>query len=77
MTPQEIEQHVDTLFSKSVTFKGLLWGSSTENLMGMQFKDLPSGAADQLRQVLVKKGNLNPTNNDILNLYRRIHVSAN
>lgn len=73
-TPEEVEDHIDRLFLKSVEFKGVLWGTNTENLMGMQFKDVPSAAVDGLRTALMQNGNRAPTNNDILNLYRKLHA---
>ena len=74
LTAEEVEQHIDKLFTTSVDFRSTLWGKSTETLMAMQIGDLPSGAADGLKQALVQSGNRNPTNNDILNLYRKLHT---
>lgn len=74
-TPAEVEKHIDSLFSKSVTFRNSLWGgTSSQPLMQLQIGDLPSGAADGLRNSLIASGNKAPTNTDILNLYRRVHV---
>lgn len=78
MTPEQITTHIDGLFAKDVQFRNSLWGgTSVQNLMSMQIGDLPSGAADQIKDALIKSGNRAPTNNDILNLYRKLHASAN
>jgi soluble lytic murein transglycosylase len=74
-TEDETRAHIDTLFAKSVGFRNTLWGTThSENLMGMKLDDLPSGAAEGLRVALVKQGNKNPTDTDVLNLYRKIHA---
>lgn len=80
MTPDEINDHINGLFSTNVQFKNTVFGfdtggSTSQNLMSMTLKDLPSGAADGLRTALAKQGNKAPTDTDILNLYRKIHVS--
>ncbi len=78
MTQAEIVGHVNGLFSTSVDFRntlfGMTTGSSSENLMSMTLKDLPTGAADGLRAALVKQGNKAPSDTDVLNLYRKMHV---
>ncbi len=76
-TPEEVETHIDKLFTSSVEMSGVLWGTNTRNLMSMQIGDLPSGAEDGLRQALVAAGNKKPTNTDILNLYRKINTRGN
>ena len=77
-TPEQIATHIDGLFTKDVQFRNSLWGgSSAQNLMSMQIGDLPSGAADKLKSALLSSGNRSPTNNDILNLYRKLHATAN
>ena len=73
-TRDEVNKHIDGLFASSVDFKGALWGTSTQNLMSMELKDLPSGAAEGLKLALVNSGNKAPTNNDILNLYRKMRT---
>jgi soluble lytic murein transglycosylase len=78
LTPGEIVDHINGLFSTSVDFKNTLWYGGTEtgsqNLMSMQLKDLPDGAAPQLRQALVQNGNKAPSDADVLNLYRKLHA---
>ena len=74
MTPEEIEGHLDKLFTASVEMKGVLWGKSDVPVMGLQLGDVPSQARDGLRQALVASGIKAPTNNDILNLYRKLHT---
>jgi soluble lytic murein transglycosylase len=77
-TPQEVEEHIDRLFAQSVefrkTFLGFDRGTDSQNLMSMQIGDLPSGAAEGLRTALISHGNKNPTDNDVLNLYRTMHA---
>ena len=79
LTPAEIVDHVNGLFSSSVEFKNTLFGvatggTSAQNLMSMRLGDLPSGAAEGLRTALVKQGNKAPSDTDVLNLYRKLHV---
>ena len=74
MTAEEIANHVHKLFATDVQFKGTLWGSNTQKLMDMKLGDVPSEAKAGLRQSLIAQGNKNPTDTDILNLYRRLHV---
>lgn len=75
LTPEEVEQHIDKLFATSVSFRNSLWGNtSTETLLAMQVGDLPAGAYDGLKAALVQSGRANPTDNDILNLYRKLHT---
>ncbi len=79
MTPAEIEDHIDGLFAKSVEFRtsflGFDTGTTTRNLVEMQFKDIPRSAAEGLKKALVDNGNKAPTEADILNLYRKLHAA--
>lgn len=77
MTAEEIDTHVHKLFATDVKFKRTVFGfsaDSSEKLMSMEFSGLPPSAKDGLRQSLIAQGNKNPTDTDILNLYRRLHV---
>lgn len=78
LTPEEINDHIHKLFATDVNFKNTLWyggtSESSTKLMTMQLGDLPDGAADGIKQALIAKGNKAPTDTDILNLYRRMHV---
>lgn len=79
MTPDQINAHISNLFAKDVTFHNTLWyggqgADTSQKLMAMQLADLPSGAADGLKKSLIASGNKAPTNNDILNLYRKLHA---
>lgn len=73
-TPEEVEQHIDKLFTASVELPGLLWGTNVQNLMAMALGDLPSGSEEGLRQALIDAGNKKPTDTDILNLYRKLNI---
>ena len=80
LTPEQIDNHIHNLFATDVTFKNTLWyggqgANSSQKLMTMQLGDLPSGAAAGIRQSLVAMGNKAPTDTDVLNLYRKLHVS--
>lgn len=75
LTPEEVEKHIDKLFATSVSFRDSLWGTTgTETLMAMQVSDLPSNAYEGLKAALIQSGRANPTDNDILNLYRKLHT---
>lgn len=79
MTPVEIQQHIGNLFAKDATFRNTtLFGAPTESsekLMKMQLKDMPVDSVDAMRKVLIRNGNKNPTDGDILNLYRRAKLA--
>jgi soluble lytic murein transglycosylase len=76
-TPAELEQHVDGLFAKSVEFQNTLLGFSTgkssQTMLSMTLKDLPDGAADGIRRALIQSGVRNPTNQDVLLRYWKLH----
>lgn len=78
MTAEQVQQHISKLFTTDVSFKNTLWYGGHENtsqkLMAMQLTDLPTGAAEGIRQSLIAAGNKAPTNTDILNQYRRLHA---
>lgn len=78
LTPGDIEAHIDGLFSKSVQFRntvfGIPTGTSTQNLMSMQVKDLPSGAYEGIKKALIAHGNAAPDDGTILNVYRNLHA---
>lgn len=79
MTADQIDQHIHQLFASDVSFKTTLFGvptgSSSTKLMTMGLSDLPTGAADGLKKSLIASGNKAPTDTDVLNLYRKLHVS--
>ena len=55
------------------TFIGFDTGSGAMPLMKMGYGDLPSDAREGIKKALIKNGNPNPTKQDILNAYWRIH----
>jgi soluble lytic murein transglycosylase len=73
-TAAEIDAHLDTLFSKDVTFRttrlGIFSSTKPENLMSMQVDDIPQDSLQQLRQAFAARGKASPTNTDLLNAYR-------
>lgn len=75
MSPEQINTHIHNLFATDVGFRSVLFGSpSSMKLMSMQLGDLPNGAAEGIKKALVASGNKAPTDTDVLNLYRRLHV---
>lgn len=78
MTAAEIQDHIGKLFATDVTFKNAVWYSSTttdtsQKLMSVTMKDIPTDVTDQIRRSLIKNGNKAPTPTDVLNQYRRLH----
>ena len=55
------------------TFIGFDTGSGAMPLMKMGYGDLPLDAREGIKKALIKNGNPNPTKQDILNAYWRIH----
>jgi soluble lytic murein transglycosylase len=78
MTPVEIHDYVNKLahLSAGFTNTGIFGGQSTssQTVMSMTVKDLPDGAYQGLKQDLIAGGNKAPTDTDILNRYRELHV---
>jgi soluble lytic murein transglycosylase len=76
MTPQEIGDRVDSLFSKSVDFKSALSVvfDGSKNLMEMQPGDVPGKMRDAIKAKFAARGVKNPTDYDVLNVYRRLHA---
>lgn len=79
MTADQVNTHIAGLFAKDVTFKNTLWhggagADTSQRLMSMTVTDLPAGAAEGLKAALIKNGNKAPTNTDVINLYRKLHV---
>lgn len=75
MTPQEIEQRIDTLFTKQVITPGILFGDKSQPLMGVKIGDIPSADKDRITNYLKAKGQLNPSDTDVLNLYRSLKLA--
>jgi soluble lytic murein transglycosylase len=78
MSPDDIEAHINNLFAKNVSFKntvfGIPTGTSQQNLMSMKVGDLPSGAYEGIKTALKQHGVANPSDADVLNQYRKMHV---
>lgn len=74
-SPSEIDQFLNSLFTKSVTVPGMLWGTNTYTAMAMKYGDVPSADRDQLIQAFAAHGVPNPTHTDILNAYWRMKLS--
>lgn len=74
-SPEQIEQRIDTLFSQSLELKqqpGLfnLFGSSkNQQMMTMKTGDIPPKDRAAIKDAFKRAGNMNPTDNDILEKY--------
>ncbi len=66
MTPQELEQRVDTLFAKNVNLRGFFGGWSAKPILSMQYGDIPSADRDKLEAAMP-----HATDNDRLYAYQR------
>lgn len=75
MTPQEIEQRVDGIFTKQIITPGILYGTNSKPVMATTISDVPSATVDRIKIFLATKGNTNPNDNDVLNLYRRMEMN--
>jgi soluble lytic murein transglycosylase len=76
MTPQEVSDTVDSLFAKNVTFKNTLFGietggTSSQPLLGMKVGDIPSDTRAAIKQSFAARGQMNPSDSDILGAYFR------
>lgn len=67
-TDAEVAQHINSLFLKNQTIKGLLFGYSG-SMMGIKVDDLPSGTKDELKKALKAAGNSSPTDGQIMEQY--------
>lgn len=74
---QETQQSLDKLFATNINFRssflGVSTGTSSQRMMTMTSKDLPSGAYDGIKQDLIRGGNANPTDRDIMLQYWSLH----
>lgn len=77
MSEDELTKFVDATFAKDVNFKSTLAGfsisSSSTKMITMRASDLPDGAYQGIKKAMVEKGSKNPTDNDILQQYWRMH----
>lgn len=73
MTPAEIEQHVDSLFAKDLTFRktfaGFETGSGQQNMLTMKVGDIPGDALVQIKQAFEMQGIKKPTDDQLLRTY--------
>jgi soluble lytic murein transglycosylase len=75
MTPAEIEEHVDSLFSKDITFRSTLFGmgipgmASTKPLMQMTASDIPSPDSDAIKAAFAARGIAKPTDDQVIRAY--------
>lgn len=75
MTPDEVEKSIDTMFSKQVITPGLLgFGTRSQPVMKMDVGDIPSKDADRIKAFYNSKGISNPTDHDVLNLFRMMEM---
>ena len=73
----QIGKSLDRLMSTNVEFRtsfiGFDTGSGSKQLVKMDYSSLPKDAKEGIRNALIKRGNANPTNQDVLNYYWRLH----
>lgn len=73
----ETQKSLDRLFATNVQFRnsflGFSTGTTSQRMMTMTSKDLPAGAYDGIKQDLIKGGNTNPTDRDIMLQYWSLH----
>lgn len=74
---EETQKSLDRLFATNVQFRnsflGFNTGATSQRMMSMTAKDLPSGAYDGIKQDLIRGGNANPTDRDIMLQYWNLH----
>ena len=73
----QIGKSLDRLMSTNVEFRtsfmGFDTGNGSKQLVKMDYGSLPKDAKEGIRNALIKRGNANPTNQDVLNYYWRLH----
>ncbi len=73
----QIGKSLDRLMSTNVEFRtsfmGIDTGNGSKQLVKMDYGSLPKDAKEGIRNALIKRGNANPTNQDVLNYYWRLH----
>lgn len=78
-TDVEINNRVDDLFTKSVTFQksflGIGTGTSSERLMTMKVGDIPGDVKDRLKADFKRSGITDPTDADLLGAYLHIKLA--
>jgi soluble lytic murein transglycosylase len=70
MNPQEIEQRVDTMFSRSTEVPGMWrWSSNSKRLMSMTVDDIPEEDKDAITKTFSAHGVASPTDGEIMRAY--------
>lgn len=67
-TDAEVAQHVDQLFAKNATFRGL-FSSSTGPMLGMKAGDIPKDERTAIEAAFKRAGNGKPSDAQILDIY--------
>lgn len=67
-TQAEVTEHVNALFAKNQTIRGLISGYSG-SMLGMKASDLPSDTVKEIKASLKAQGNESPTDGQILQHY--------
>lgn len=73
-TDTEVAQHVDALFAKNATFRGL-FSNSTGPMLGMKAGDIPSAEKDAIKAAFKRQGNDSPTDAQILDIYWKSQIA--
>jgi soluble lytic murein transglycosylase len=73
-TDAEVAQHLDSLFAKNVTFRGL-FSNSSGPMLGMKVGDIDSDTKDSIKAAFKRRGIDNPTDAQILNAYWNLMVT--
>jgi soluble lytic murein transglycosylase len=73
-TDAEVAQHLDALFAKNVTFRGL-FSNSSGPMLGMKVGDIDSDTRDSIKAAFKRRGIDNPTDAQILNAYWNLMVT--
>ena len=79
-SPAEIETELNRQFTRNIEFKRTLFGvgagSTSQQMLNMKIGDLPDGAAEGIKRALKAEGNLNPTDQDVMVRYWKVHNVA-
>lgn len=76
MTPDEIQDRINTVFQQTTDIPGMIYGSKTEGMMEMSPNDIPKMARAQIVQAYLKKGVKSPSDTDVLRAYWRSRGNA-
>ena len=71
LNPAEVQKHIDTLFSVQGIAKGF-WSDTKAPVMTMSYSDIPSATRDKITAELAKKGAANPTETQVLTVYKQM-----